>query len=96
MRKNTDQNNSEYVHYSLSVTAWKVPKYGVLLVHIFLYLDWMERFTRYSVRIQENKDQKNFSIWTLFTQCVENVETLSNSQETFQTLNNFFAGVVKF
>ena len=26
-------------------TAWKVSKYGVFLVHIFLYLDWTRRFT---------------------------------------------------
>ena len=34
-------------------------KYGVLLVRIFLYLDWM----------QEATDQEKIRIWTLFTQC---------------------------
>ena len=37
-------------------TAWKASKYGV-----FSGL--------YSVRIQENTDQKKLGIWTLFTQC---------------------------
>ena len=27
------------------VTAWKVSKYGVFLVRIFLYSDWIRRFT---------------------------------------------------
>ena len=39
-------------------TAWKVSKYEVFLVRVFLY----------SVRIQENTDQKKLRIWTLFTQ----------------------------
>ena len=39
-------------------TAWKVSKYGVFLVRIFLY----------SVRMQENMDQKKLRIWTLLTQ----------------------------
>ena len=41
------------------------------LVYIFLYLDWILRFTSkspYSVRIQENTHQKKLRIWTLFTQ----------------------------
>ena len=40
-------------------SAWKVSKYGVFLVLIFLYLD----------RIQENTDQEKLRIWTIFTQC---------------------------
>ena len=40
------------------ITAWKVSKYGVFLVRIFLYSDW----------IQENANQKKLRIWTLFTQ----------------------------
>ena len=38
----------------------KCPNTELFLVHIFLY----------SVRIQENTDQKLLRIWTLFTQCV--------------------------
>ena len=38
-------------------TVWKVPKYGVFLVRIFLYL----------LQIQKNMDQKNLHIWSLFT-----------------------------
>ena len=37
----------------------KCPNTECFLVRIFLY----------SVRIQENTDQKKFRIWTLFTQC---------------------------
>ena len=40
-------------------TAWKGSKYGVFLVRIFSYSDWL----------QENADQKNLRTWTLFTQC---------------------------
>ena len=39
-------------------TAWKVYKYGVFLVRIFLY----------SVQIQETTDQKKLRVWTFFTQ----------------------------
>ena len=42
------------------VTAWKVSKYGVFLFRIFLY----------SVRIQENTEQRKLRIWTLFMQGV--------------------------
>ena len=45
---------------------WKVSKYGVFLVRIFLYFDW----------IQENTDQKNLRIWTLFTQCIDLIKSL--------------------
>ena len=38
-------------------TEWKVSKCGVFLVRIFLYSDW----------VQENKDQKQLPIWTIFT-----------------------------
>ena len=31
------------------------------------------RKSTYSVRIQENTDQKKLRIWTLFTQCTENL-----------------------
>ena len=35
-------------------------------VRIFLYLDWIQRFT---VQTQETTDQKKLRIWTLFMQC---------------------------
>ena len=41
----------------VTITAWKITKYGVFLVRIFLYSYW----------IQENTDQKKLHIWTLFT-----------------------------
>ena len=33
--------------------------FGVFLVRIFPYSDWIRRDTEYSVRIRENTDQKN-------------------------------------
>ena len=35
----------------------------------------------YSVRIQENTDQKKLGIWTLFMQCVINLNELINTKE---------------
>ena len=49
----------------------KCPNTEFFLVRIFLYSDWngdLLRKSSYSVRIQENKDQKKLCIWTLFTQ----------------------------
>ena len=43
-----------------TITAWKVSKYRVFLVCIFLYSDW----------IPENMDQKKLRIWTLFMLCI--------------------------
>ena len=40
-------------------TAWKVSKYGLFVVSVFPYSNW----------IPENTDQKTLRIWTLFTQC---------------------------
>ena len=55
------------------------PNTGLFVVRIFLYSDWIRGITQYwltqyinalySVRIQENTDQKYFHIWTLFTHC---------------------------
>ena len=50
----------------------KCPSAEFFLVRIFLYSDWKRRFTEkipFSVRMQENIDQKKLCIWTLFTQC---------------------------
>ena len=41
----------------------KCPNMEFFLACIFLYSDWIQRFT--SVRMQENTDQKNLRIWTL-------------------------------
>ena len=41
-------------------TAWKLSKYGVLLVRIFLYSDW----------IQGNTGHKKLLLWELYTQCL--------------------------
>ena len=43
------------------LTTWKVSKYGVFSGPYFLY----------SVRIQENTDQKKLCIWSLFTHCLK-------------------------
>ena len=51
----------------------KYPNREFFLVRIFLYSEWIRRFTQskspYSVRIHGNTDQKKLGIWTLFTQC---------------------------
>ena len=53
---------------SRRVTPEKCLNTEIFLVRIFLHLDWIRRFTPYSVRIRENTDQKKLRIWTLFTQ----------------------------
>ena len=40
-------------------TAWKMSVFGVFLVRVFPHLDWILRFSPYSVRMRENTDQKN-------------------------------------
>ena len=52
-------------------TAWKVSKYGVFSGPVFFcirteYGDLRSK-SPYSVRIQENMDQKKLCVWTLFT-----------------------------
>ena len=47
---------------SIHLTAWKVPVFGVILVHIFPHSDWIRKDTLrkispYSVRMRENADQ---------------------------------------
>ena len=55
------------------ITAWKVSKYGVVSSPYFpvfgLNYEDLLRKPPYSIRIQENMDQKWLRIWTLFTQC---------------------------
>ena len=41
----------------LIITAWKVSRYRVFLVHIFLHMDWIRRFTfLHALRTSENLD----------------------------------------
>ena len=54
----TNSDTHLFTNYSFAITAWKVFKYGVFLFRIFPY----------SVRMQENTDQKKLRIWTIFTQ----------------------------
>ena len=54
----TNSDTHLFTNYSFAITAWKVFKYGVFLSRIFPY----------SVRMQENTDQKKLRIWTIFTQ----------------------------
>ena len=44
---------------TLTNTAWKVSVFGVILVGIFPYSDWIQRYTPYSVGMPENTNQKN-------------------------------------
>ena len=51
--------------YILTITAWKVSVFGVILIRIFAYSDWIRRDTEYqsicpySVQMRENTDQNN-------------------------------------
>ena len=47
------------VIYREIITVQKMSFFGVFLVRIFPYSDWIRRDTEYSVRIRENTDQKN-------------------------------------
>ena len=47
----------------------KCPNTEFFLVCIFPHSDWIRRNT-YSVRMQENTDQRILRIWTLFKQCI--------------------------
>ena len=54
-------------------TVWKVSRYGVFSGPYFPVFEknteiYLLRKSPYSVRIQENKDQKKLRIWILFTQ----------------------------
>ena len=54
------------------------PNAEFFLVRIFLY--WTEfgdllRESLYSIRVQENTDQKKLRIWTLFTQCEASIQS---------------------
>ena len=56
----------------LQITAWRVSKYGGFFWSVFSctrtkYGDLQSK-SPYSVRIQENSDQKKLRSWTLFTQ----------------------------
>ena len=68
------QKSSRLVFYpvpALVYTAWKVSKYGVFLVRIFLYSDCIRRFTEEISVFGPNVGKygpENLRIWTLFTQ----------------------------
>ena len=46
----------------------KCPDTKFFLVRIFFYSDWIQSKSPYSVRVQENTDQKKLHFWTIFTQ----------------------------
>ena len=56
------------------ITAWKASKYGVFFWSVFSCIRTVygeiQSISPYSVRMQENTDQKKLRIWTLFTQCM--------------------------
>ena len=52
------------------ITAWKVSKYGVFLVRIFPYLEWMNKEI-YPVNLHaRNYEPEKLRIWTIFTQWI--------------------------
>ena len=58
--KNRICRRKKSVNISLPLSLRECPNTEVFLIRIFLY----------SVRIQENADQENLRIWTLFTQYI--------------------------
>ena len=58
-----------YLVFGLNTEIYTV----FFLVHIFLNSDWIRRRSKslYSIRMQENTDQKKLRIWTLFRQWYE-------------------------
>ena len=70
--------------FSLISTAWKMSEYGVILVYIFLYSDW----------IQENMDQEKLRIWTLFRQCYFNLNWFQGTQHCYCFKNIFFRNII--
>ena len=57
---------------NLLYTAWKVPVFGVILVHIFPHSDWIRGDTPYLSVFSSNTEKcgpQYLRIRTLFTQC---------------------------
>ena len=44
---------------NILITALKVSVFGVILVRIFPYSDWILHISPYSVQMRENSDQNN-------------------------------------
>ena len=69
----------ELVHLLLFLhdvsTTWTLSKCGVFLWPVFSCIrtecGYLHHKSQYSVRMQENTDQKKFRIWTHFTHCSE-------------------------
>ena len=65
--------SSEKVHLILSITAWKVSIFGVILVRIFPHLDWIGRDTPYLSVLSPNAEKygpEKLRIRTRFTQWI--------------------------
>ena len=81
----------------VSWIVWKVSKYGVLLLRIFPYSEWIRRFTeQISVfsPIRGNMDQKKLRILTLFRQRLKHIKLTFhvpciNDQWSVQKLTDF-------
>ena len=63
----SSQSSTNFNIFIYFITAWKVSKYGVISGLNFPVFG-LNKEISYSVRIQENMDQKWLHIWTLFTQ----------------------------
>ena len=64
------QKGTSWIGNSSKTLPEMSPNTELVLVRIFLYSDWIRRFSKspYSIGIRENTDQKELRTWTLFTQ----------------------------
>ena len=74
-----------------TITAWKVPVLGVILVRIFPHSDWIRRDTDYLAVFSLNVGKcgpKQLRIQTLFTQCIklDKWKNVVNNYQTFRAL----------
>ena len=81
--------NCDTLTDSVNITAWKVSKYGDFSGPYFPTFGLNTGISPYSVRMQENTNQKKFHIWTLFTQSIDKIRC---SQDFF----NKFLYWIKF
>ena len=86
-------------------TVWKVSKYGVFSCPYFPVLGlnteiyWTEYVnlrskSPYSVRIQENTDQKKLCVWTLSTQCCRIINAITTSGFSINITDLLYAALM--
>ena len=73
-----------------SSTALKLSRYGVFLVRIFLYSEWIRRDTPYSVRMREIRTRENSPYLDIFHAVFTDATTFSCGCQLHQPSNSFF------